>query len=127
MGQLETPIQNEIMIALSAAGFYCLRVNSGQAWGGKVLAHDGARLLLEHPTKIMLAPPGTSDVIGCVTRTITPDMVGQAVAIFATCEVKRPGEEPKKHQERYLALMRSRGAIAGWADNPEDAVALWTR
>ena len=123
----EISIQNEIQIALSRAGYYNLRVNSGQFWGGEVLSHDGQMLLLKHPTKIAGAPAGTSDIIGCITCVITPDMVGQTVAIFAACEVKQPGQRPEKHQERYLAIMRSRGAIAGWADNPEDAVALWTR
>ena len=122
----ESSIQNEVQIALSQAGHYNLRINSGQFWGGSILAHDGARLVLEHPTKIMGAPAGTSDIIGCVTRTITPEMVGQTVAIFAALEVKRPGERPEKHQERYLALMRSRGAITGWATSPEEAVKLWT-
>lgn len=123
----ESDIQSQIQIALSQAGFYNLRVNSGQFWGGEVLSHDGQMLLLKHPTKIMGAVAGTSDIIGCVPVVITPDMVGQTVAIFAACEVKRPGERPEKHQERYLALMRSRGAIAGWATSPQEAVNLWTR
>lgn len=127
MAKLETSIQNETMIELSKAGHYCLRVNSGEAWGGKVLAHDGARLLLDHPTKVMLAPAGTSDIIGCITRTITPDMVGTQIAQFAVCEVKQHGKKPEPNQQQYIALMRSRGAVAGWADNPEDAVKLWTR
>lgn len=123
----EISIQNEIQIALSRAGHYNLRVNSGQFWGGEILSHDGQMLLLKHPTKIAGAPAGTSDIIGCVSVVITPDMVGQTFARFAVCEVKRPGQRPEKHQERYLALMRSRGAIAGWATSAEDAVNLWTR
>ena len=115
------------MIELSKAGHYCLRVNSGEAWGGKVLAHDGARLLLDHPTKVMLAPAGTSDIVGCVSVTITPDMVGQTFARFAVCEVKQPGKKLEPNQAQYIALMHSRGAIAGWATNSEDAVMLWTR
>ena len=120
----ESSIQNEILIALSEAGHYCLRVNSGQAWGGEVLAHDGSKLLLAHPTKIMLAPPGTSDIIGCRSVLITPAMVGQTIAQFVAVEVKRPGEKPEKHQERYLALMRSRGAVAGVARSPAEALGL---
>jgi len=119
----ESDIQSQILIALSEAGHYALRVNSGQAWGGEVLAHDGSKLLLAHPTKIMLAPPGTSD-IGCKSVTITPEMVGRVVAVMFAVEVKRPGEKPEKHQERYLALMRSRGAVAGWVTSAEGAVEL---
>lgn len=101
-----------------------MRVNSGQAWGGEVLSHDGTMLLLKHPTKIMLAPPGTSDIIGCVPVVITPDMVGKTIAQMACIEVKRPGEKPEKHQERFLALMRSRGCRAGVARSPEEALAI---
>ena len=121
----ESSIQNEIQIALSTAGHYNVRINSGQFWGGEVLSHDGQLLLLKHPTRINGAPAGTSDLIGCVTRIITPEMVGQTIAQFAACEIKRPGERPEKHQERYLALMRSRGAIAGYSTSPQEAVALW--
>ena len=120
----ETDIQNSILIALSQAGHYCLRVNSGQFWGGEVLSHDGQMLLLKHPTKIMGAVAGTSDIIGCRTVTITPEMVGQQIAQFVALEVKRPGEAPKKHQANYLAIMRGKGAVAGSARSVEEALAL---
>lgn len=120
----ESTVQSAAMVALSEAGHYCLRVNSGEFWGGKVVAHDGARVMLEHPTRIHGAPPGTSDLIGCTTRVITPDMVGQSIAQMFCIEMKRPGEKPEKHQERYLAMMRSRGALAGVATSKEEALEL---
>ena len=110
------------MVTLSQHGHYCLRVNSGEFWGGKVLAHDGARVMLEHPTRIHGAPPGTSDIIGCKSIVITPDMVGRTVAQIFCIEMKKPGEKPEKHQERYLAMMRSRGALAGWAASADEAM-----
>ena len=123
----ESTIQNQIMIELSKHGNYVLRVNSGTFWGGEIISHSGDMLLLKHPTRVMGAPAGTSDVIGCRTVVITPEMVGKTFAQFCALEIKRPGEAPKKHQERYLALMRSRGAVAGAATSPQEALALWTR
>ena len=120
----ESDIQNSILVALSESGAYALRINSGTFWGGEIVAHDGRRLMLEHPTRINGAPAGTSDILGCSTVTITPDMVGQTVAIMFAVEVKRPGEPVPKHQDRYLALMRARGARAGVARSAEDAVKI---
>lgn len=120
----EQDIQAQILIELSKNNVYALRINSGNFWGGEVLSHNGDMLLLKHPTKIAGAPAGTSDIIGCKTVIISQEMVGKTVGIFTCIEVKKPSEKPKPHQEKYLALMNSRGAIAGVAKSPEEAVSL---
>lgn len=120
----EQGIQNQILIEMSKHGAYGLRVNSGTFWGGEVLSHDGKLLVLKNPTKIMGAPAGTSDIIGCKTVFITPQMVGKNIGQFVAIEVKKQGENAKRHQENYLALMRSRGAITGVCRSPEDMVRL---
>lgn len=120
----EQSIQAETMVSLSQHGHYCLRVNSGEFWGGKMIGHDGLHVMLEHPTRIHGAPPGTSDLIGCITRTITPEMVGRRIAQLFCIEMKRPGDKPEKHQERYLAMMRSRGALAGVATSADSALKI---
>lgn len=120
----EADIQSAVLIALSEQGHYCLRVNSGQFWGGEVMSHDGSMLLLKHPTKIQGAVKGTADIVGCVQVVVTPQMVGKTVAVFTAIEVKQPGEKAKPHQENYLALMRSRGAIAGIATSSDEALSI---
>ena len=120
----EQDIQSSILIAMCQAGAYALRVNSGTFWGGKVLAHTGDKLVLQNPTKVMGAPAGTSDIIGCKTITITPEMVGKKIGIFAAVEVKRPGEKPRENQVNFLEVMRRRGAMVGVARSPEDAVRI---
>lgn len=120
----EQSIQNEILIAMGQAGAYGLRVNSGQFWGGEVLSHDGKMLLLKNPTKILGAPAGTSDIIGCKSVLITPQMIGKTIGQFICLEVKKPGEKAKKHQENFLAVMKSRGAITGVARSPEQAIKI---
>lgn len=120
----ESSIQAQILNAMCQAGAYALRVNSGTFWGGKVLAHTGDKLVLQNPTKVMGAPAGTSDIIGCKTITITPAMVGKQIGVFTAVEVKRPGEKPRENQSKYLEVMRRRGAMVGVARSPEDAVRI---
>lgn len=124
MGMKEQGIQNQILIAMGQAGTYGLRVNSGNFWGGEILSHDGKMLLLKNPTKIQGAPAGTSDIIGCKTVLITPQMVGKNIGQFVCFEVKVPGQNAKKHQENYLMMMRSRGAITGVVRSSEDVIKI---
>lgn len=120
----ESSIQAEILETMGKNGVYGLRVNSGSFWGGEILSHMGDKLLLKNPTKIMGAPAGTSDVIGCKPTVITPQMVGKTIGVFVALEVKIPTKNAKKHQANYLDVMRRMGAIVGVARSPEDAVRI---
>jgi len=61
--------------------------------------------------------PGSSDLIGWTTRTITPDMVGKKVAIFTAIETKRPNAKTASKrleaQKRFVTFVRLSGGIAG--------------
>jgi hypothetical protein len=120
----EQGIQNQILTAMGRKGAYALRINSGTFWGGKMVKHDGKYLVLENPTKIQGAIAGTSDIVGCKPITITPEMVGNKIGRFVAIEVKKPGENAKDHQAKYLSVMKSMGAIVGVARSPEDAIAI---
>lgn len=67
---------------------------------------------------------GSADLIGYRTVTITPDMVGQQVAVFAAVEVKAPKGRPTPEQTAFLAHVTAAGGIAGIARSVEDAAAL---
>ena len=45
---------------------------------------------------------GSSDLIGWTTRTITPEMVGQQVAIFTSIEVKSPNGRVRPEQRAQM-------------------------
>ena len=64
---------------------------------------------------------GSSDLIGWTTREITPDMVGQKVAVFTAIEVKNLKGKPSPEQVNFLSRVREAGGIAGIARSPEDA------
>jgi len=65
--------------------------------------------------------PGGSDLIGLRTVTITPQMVGQQIGQFVAVEVKRPGEKPTEQQQRFMAMVRQLGGVAGVARSVDDA------
>ena len=64
---------------------------------------------------------GSADLIGLRTVTITPDMVGQQVAVFTSIEVKTPKGRPTAEQQNWLNMVRSLGGIAGIARSIQDA------
>jgi hypothetical protein len=68
--------------------------------------------------------PGSSDLIGWRTVTITPEMVGQQVAVFTSIEVKTPTGRVKPEQQQWLDAVQAAGGIAGVARSVEDAQAL---
>lgn len=68
--------------------------------------------------------PGSADLIGWRTVEITPDMVGQRVAVFASIEVKAPRGRVRPDQQTWLAAVQGAGGIAGIARSPEEAAAI---
>lgn len=80
----EQRIQNEIRLALGTGPSRLWRNNTGAL-------KDARGQLVRYGLC-----PGSSDLIGFRTITITPDMVGQQVAVFTAVEVKdrgRPTEQ----------------------------------
>ena len=68
---------------------------------------------------------GSADLIGWSTRTITPEMVGQTVAIFASIEVKAAsGGRIRPEQQQWLAAVQAAGGIAAVARSVADCKRL---
>jgi hypothetical protein len=68
--------------------------------------------------------PGGSDLIGIKTITVTPEMVGQRIGVFAAIEVKTPTGRASEQQQRFLSMVGVLGGIAGIARSVEDAANL---
>jgi hypothetical protein len=64
---------------------------------------------------------GSADLIGWRSITITPDMVGTTVAIFASIEVKTPTGRVSPQQQAWMAVVQGAGGIAGIARSVCDA------
>ena len=55
---------------------------------------------------------GSSDLIGWTTREITPQMVGNKVAIFTAIEVKTGDIKTTKEQKNFIDNVNASGGIA---------------
>jgi hypothetical protein len=69
---------------------------------------------------------GSADLIGYRTITITPDMVGQQVAVFTSIEVKTPTGRIRPEQQAWLDTIQAAGGIAGVARSVDDALRIMT-
>ena len=67
---------------------------------------------------------GSADLIGYRTINITPDMVGQQVAVFLSIEVKTPTGRIRPEQQQWLETVQAAGGIAGVARSVEDALRI---
>jgi len=64
---------------------------------------------------------GSADLIGYRTVTITPDMVGQQVAVFTSLEVKTPTGRIRPEQTNWLHTVKRAGGIAAIVRSVDDA------
>ena len=105
----EQQTQQQIRLALSKGPTRLWRNNVG------VLRDQQGR-----PVRFGLCE-GSADLIGYHTVTVTPDMVGQRLAVFTAVEVKAPAGRPTPQQSAFLEHVRQAGGRAGIARSIEDA------
>ena len=123
----EHDLQNEIRLHVAREQLGTLfRANVGQGWAGKVqrmhLTPDTNTILLVNPRPFSTGlPVGFPDLFGFVPVTITPDMVGQEIAVFAAVEVKQKTGRVSTKQRDMLAFLQQQGARAGVARSVDDA------
>jgi hypothetical protein len=110
----EQQIQQHIRIACSTGQTRLFRNNTG------TLRDQHGR-----PVSFGLCK-GSADLIGYRTITITPDMVGQQVAVFLSIEVKTPTGRIRPEQQAWLETVQAAGGIAGVARSVEDALRIVT-
>lgn len=108
----EQSIQQRIRLACSAGPVRLFRNNTGTLYDRQ-----------GRPVTFGLAK-GSADLIGWTTRTITADMVGQTVAVFASLEVKTPTGRVSPEQRQWLEAVQAAGGIAGVVRSVEEAEEL---
>lgn len=70
---------------------------------------------------------GSPDLVGYTVIKITPDMIGQKLAVFTGIEVKTKKGIIADHQNSFIKNLEHVGAIAGVARSCQDAYELIKR
>lgn len=78
---------------------------------------------LSNKVKYGLAP-GSADLIGWRTITITEHHVGRKVAVFAAIEVKTPTGRIREDQQNFIDFVDECGGISGICRSVQDAIDL---
>ena len=110
----EQSIQQHIRISCSTGNTRLFRNNTG------TLKDQHGR-----PVQFGLCK-GSADLIGWKQVTVTPEMVGQQVAVFTSIEVKTPTGRIRPEQQQWLDTVQAAGGIAGVARSVEDALRIMT-
>lgn len=123
--QTEAELQANIRLEVGKVSHARLFRNQvGEAWMGDVAHHDRqARIItLNQARRVPFGlAPGSADLIGWTTVTITPDMVGTRVAVFTSGEVKRPTiTRLPDDQQNWCDAVRAAGGFADMLRSVED-------
>ena len=110
-GSNEGAVQNRIRLALSRGATRLFRNNTG------ALKDQNGRLVHFGLCK------GSSDLIGWKTVVITPEMVGESVAIFCALEIKDKGKATVL-QRHFISVVHDAGGIAGVARSVQEAESI---
>jgi len=108
MGQAERDVSTEYLHTLTADQRR-FRINSGVAWTGTVIHRPDGSLLIRNPRPFHGAPKGSPDFWGWDAVKITPEMVGQTVAIFCGEEVKSGRLQLSKFQRMFRDCLTKMG------------------
>lgn len=125
----ETGNQVQIRLAFARLLHQLWRNNSGAFQDVK---GRWVRYGLANDSKQLNEDIKSSDLIGCTTVVITPEMVGKRVAIFTAVETKKTdwkfslNDDRAVAQNKFHGLVREAGGIAGFARTAEEALWLVT-
>lgn len=109
----ETTLQNEIRLAIGKLkGVRLFRNNVGL-----FKTQDGRNV----QTGLCV---GSSDLIGFQSIIITPEMVGQKIAVFTAIEVKTESGKVSPQQEKFIEMVACFGGIGAIVRSVDDAMAV---
>lgn len=121
----EVELMRRLQMLASTLGARLFRQNTGVAWVGDVVRGPGSYRLLPGDILIRKARPfhagvaGMADLGGWVPVTITAEMVGSTVAVYAQVEVK-DGARTTKEQTAWISAVNAAGGRAGIARCEDD-------
>jgi len=127
MANRETLLLKEIQVELSRDDSRLWRNNTGEAWAGYAIPappglYKPGAIVIEVPTRVNFGlAVGSGDLIGLRSREITPAMVGQTIAVFASVEIKSYRGNLTPEQQAWISFIKRCGGYAGMARTIDDA------
>lgn len=118
----ERDVQADIRIALGRGDVRLFRQQVGDAWIGESRRLRDGSVLILNPRRFVSGFEGWPDLGGWVSVVVTPEMVGQRIAIAVEIEVKRPRvKKARDAQQLFLDMAKSHGVRCGIARSVEEA------
>jgi hypothetical protein len=126
----EQEIQQRILLACSKGPSRLWRNNVALAWTGQAQQIKQRGQVVVSPGDVVIrnARPlhaglcrGSADLIGLSSVTVTPDMIGQRLAVFAAVEVKSATGRATPEQLAFIDVVQQMGGFAGVARSVDDA------
>lgn len=120
----ERDILNDIRLAHGHGDVRLFRQQSGEFWAGRAQVLRDGSVLIRNPTRVHVGFDGLSDLGGWRSVEITPEMVGQRVAVYVALEVKAVTGRVRPAQQQFVDTVRAAGGLAGIVRSAEDAGAV---
>ena len=121
----EAEILKRVLLAAYPAGAVLFRNNVGTGWTGQTIRTREGGILLPEPRPLHAGlHKGSGDAIGWKTVVITPDMVGQQVAVFLSVETKSATGRLAPDQANWLRQVNTAGGIAMVVRSPQEFARL---
>jgi len=117
----EGTLLKKVMVRATKLGYRMFRNNVAKAWVGKYREIKSAGVYPCNQGDVIVYGArrlhaglckGSSDLIGWKSVTITPDMVGQKVAIFTAFECKTGKLKTTREQSFFINAVKGFGGIA---------------
>lgn len=122
MSVKEGNLLKKIMLQHTAVG-RLFRCNTGSGWIGKSKALKDGTVLIRNARKFSTGwPVGTPDLIGFTQVKITPEMVGETLAVFTGIEGKTGKLKPTTAQTDFLNIIKQLGGISTVAYSENDII-----
>ena len=117
----EHAIQTEIRLGISGKATM-FRNNVAVSWVGDVTELKDGSVLIRNARRLHAGLcEGSSDLIGWRSLIITPEMVGERIAVFAALEVKSKTGRATAGQKNFCERVIEAGGLAGIVKSLDDA------
>lgn len=129
----EAELQRRILLRCCRGPVRLFRNNTAQGWAGKSqrFTRAGTVAVAAGDVLVRKAYPlhaglcnGSADLIGWLSVVVTPDMVGQRVAIFLAPEIKTATGSVAEDQSRFIDAVNAAGGRAGIVRSEDQAALL---